>query len=266
MKKSKTILESTDPADASYLKKAGWTIVDDMWRDPRHKGREGRGDYGNPESAARRQREYDRFDKGLPIYAVCSARDGYGYLLRRWTGADKPWTTVARHADEGLLDGAANLWNTIEDAEKLAVNEQVMADFRDHYAYPYLLLLEEKHGTFRYHVPTREQFHKACLYTVQRRNEDGCWYDYDTEPAIEPTLSKEQVAAMKPGRLREAAEQEWTDYEATLHRIKGEEKERALLAKALKGDGEAAADFLRARKGHQYEDFEIVELDSIDES
>ncbi len=272
----KTLLQSTSIKDVAYLKQAGWTIADEMWLDPRkdaafHKRT---GGYCDPAHAVRRQREYDRFDKGLPIYAVCRARDTYGYLLRKCTGADRHWTTVTRYHDEDyLLQSIAEIEERAlgmkDDAKVLAAWEQRMTKVSDDHQYPYLLLLEEKHGTFRYHVPTREAFHKACLAVVKRRNEQECWYEYEDAVQVtegeKPPLSKTQIAQMADGRTKRAAEQEWEEYEARLKRLEGETEERELLAKALKGDGEAAAEFLRARADGEYEGFELVELDNVED-
>lgn len=261
MNDRKTILELTSAKDAAYLKKAGWTIVDNvMWRDPRYKGRVGFGDYCDPRIAVRKQRDYDRWDKGLPVYGVCAARDRYGYLLRKCVGLDQPYVTVYRHHDKERLERVAANLNKIQGT----VDDTSYAP--DNHVYPYLLLCEEKHDTFRFHVPTREAFHKACLSVVKRRNSDGYWYVYeDAKELTPPTLSREQIAKLAEGSVKEAALEEWERHEAALKRVESEKVERALLAKALKGDGEAAADFLRVRKDGEYEGFEVVELDTIED-
>ncbi len=266
MTPKRDLLSQTPADDRAYLQSAGWTIERDMWMDPRKDAayHARMGGFCNPANAVKAQRDYDRWDKGLPVYAVCSARDQYGYLLRRCDGPDKPYTTVTRFHDEKRLQLMADRINAETDARQLVSDEEMLRATVDIHIYPYLLLCEEKHGTFRFHVPTRAAFHAACLSVVKRRNEEGYWYDYSSTAPVVPALNKTTVTALPDGRIKTAALEEWTHYEATVKRRKAEEKESALLAKALTGDGEAAADFLALRKRGEYEGFEVVTFDEPD--
>ncbi len=265
--------------DRAYLIAAGGReepigggSTSNWWLDPRKDAAYHKRNGGSSwDYALRQQREYERFDQGLPIYAVCPTRDRYGYLLRKCTGADKTWTTITRyHDNDYLLQSIAEIEERAlgmkDCAEVLAAWERRMARLSDDHHYPYILAFEEKHGTFHYDASTRDLFHKACLAVVKRRNDDGCWYDYEeAEELTPPALTEEQVVALKDGRIKDTATEEWKRYRADLKRLDGEKAERGLLAKALKGDGEAAADFLRARKDAEYEGMELIELDSLED-
>ncbi len=265
--------------DRAYLVAAGWReepvgggSTSNWWLDPRKDAAYHKRNGGSSwDHALRQQREYERFDQGLPIYAVCPTRDRYGYLLRKCTGADKTWTTITRyHDNDYLLQSIAEIEERAlgmkDCAEVLAAWEQRTARLSDDHHYPYILAFKEKHGTFHYDASTRDLFHKACLAVVKRRNGEGYWYTYDqSEQPTVPALSKEAVAALPEGRIKTAALEEWTYYERRLKHLAGEKQETALLVKALKGDGEAAADFLKARAKAEYETMELIELDSLDD-
>lgn len=261
----KTSVQRTPKAETARLLAAGWTDAGGLWRDPRYTGRPGYADYANWSQAIRRQAEYERFDAGLPIYATIKDRNGYGYLLRKCTGAEWKWTTIWRHSDEETVVTRAGYLNEAKTLDAITSLEGGLTLVKDDHVYPYVLVTGEKHGERYFHVLTLDAFRKACLKLVKERNEEG-WYEYEDASEIEkPALTKEQVAWLPEGRVRNTAEEEWTEYENQLKRVEGEKHERALLARALKDDGAAAAELLAARKGHEYEGFEIEIFESLED-
>ncbi len=244
----------------AYLIAAGWVEdKDSCWLDPKKDAAYHKRNGGHTwPYALKRQGEYDRFAKNLPVYITWPASDQYGYLLKRCIEANGPWLTVWRHHDEATVQKWADQLNK-DNTDNLPVFAP------DSYEYPYILIFEEKHGSYRYAVPTREDYHRVCLAVVKRRNIEGGWYDYEDESDLDaPALTEAETDKLAKGHIKNAALEEWESYKAQLKQIEADKHERTLLAKALAGNGEAAADFLRARSKGEYEGMELVTLDEVE--
>lgn len=125
-----------------------------------------------------------------------------------------------------------------------------------------LVVLSEKHAEWRFAAPTLEELHRICVMIVKEREASGNWYFYESEESEKPEISKEALAKMKDGAMKEAGLQEWRIYEASIGRATYQQRERTILAKTLAGDGQAALQFLNMRRNGEYEGFEITTLDT----
>ena len=87
-----------------------------------------------------------------------------------------------------------------------------------------ILVLREKYGDRYFSCPTVKDVLAVCLGIVRERNETGYYFDYDDE--VNPDHEK-------------------------------------LLKMALKGDGHAAYNLLRARESYEYEGFDFFSLENL---
>ena len=129
---------------------------------------------------------------------------------------------------------------------------------------PQVLILNEKHGDRYFLVKTEKDLHDIALKVVTQRFKDGYWYYYDDELPELPEISKEQIAQLKDGNVKRALQQAWDSYDYALRFCEDGKKEQLFLKNLLdKQDGVAAWKFLRHRRGHQYEGYQLEAFETV---
>jgi hypothetical protein len=209
------------------------------------------------ERALEIQRDKERTDAGLPLYFARPNPWGYGFEVIRQDGGGKRASGVCV-ARKGTLKEITDLM-----ASYLAGNEPSAADLVDDTKYSRVLVFKEKHGARYFAATTIAEFHAACLKVVKERNEE-VWYVFEDESDIQPPpLTEEQVSALREGATKSGAQEEWEAYRRQLETAKDDALAKKDLARALKGSGEAAAQFLRERSRGEYERMDLARLEEV---
>lgn len=192
-----------------YLKQVGWVLTHsddprcDHWVDPRDAERTRRLGGNCFKQAVQIQADYERYDAGLSAYFHRPNQFGYGYeVVRQSKPKDaKSRTIVGRHNSAKVADKYVSM--LLEDADALPMSP-------DTHDYHKVIVLKEKHGDRYLAAPNLDAFYRQCLAVVKSRHEEECWYEYEDPSDVEvPELTKEQVAAMKDGSIKRAAQEAW---------------------------------------------------------
>jgi len=261
MKKQK---QDITPEQLEYLKSKGWIIkasgVSDyvVYIHPKLCS-EKHGGYSDPKNALSSQEEQDAYDLGKCYYYLFRDND-YGYTITERSPEGKR-RLVFNHHDKDISK---------EMVEKLRKDGRCdVVIFDTSHVYHKVLILEEKHGNYHYYVPNLPCLFKICRSIVMRRIEEGCWYpnEKDCSEIEKPSLSKEDIEKMKDGPVKRAGHQEWSNYEVSL-KYRKQEKDEIEAIKFIKANdnllgGQKAYIFLKERKGNEYEEFKIEEMEYV---
>jgi len=129
-----------------------------------------------------------------------------------------------------------------------------------------IVVFGEKYGSRYYRANSNEEFLKVLNKVFRNRLEDSYWYS-DLEKPLEPrlpSLTKEEVERLPMGQVKTVAKQEWTDYEYQIANNKNIERATNILNKAKMGDLGCVYTFMKARQHHEYEEWEIIELEVVE--
>lgn len=131
---------------------------------------------------------------------------------------------------------------------------------------PRLIVCNEKHGEYYYQVNSIAGYHEAMVDIVKQRHKDGWYYDatesYQQELALYKDFTAEEIAAL-PETLQGTARKQAEKYQEVKKRLDNYLYVREQLQRALKGDGVAAAEFLRENNSDEYNQVELVDFQAI---
>lgn len=129
----------------------------------------------------------------------------------------------------------------------------------------FVFVFEEKHGTNMYFIGSIEQLAATSLKILTARFKEGYWYlDPAKYTPEKPSLTKEEIEKMAPGKVKDFALEELSQYERSLKRWKNEMGEYTDIANAVKEkDGAFAFCLLENRGDHEYEKCYLEELTEV---
>jgi hypothetical protein len=238
----------------------GWRQTQDGWFDT------SRPDQRRPHCTAvaiRIQGQKERFAAGLPVFEMCRCPAGYGYLIQRYTDRISKAEVVFRHESEEVALRALKAVDenpaALVEIDGRTVN---VVGYETTEYFPYLIVCQEKHGTTYYHVPTISHLHKAALHILAERAEEIIESDQIT--VTEPELTKEQVAMLPSGSIKEEALLQWAQFEDHLRLKRRAEAEVQTIRGALSNkDGMAAYRVLKDRGSSEYEGFRLEQMTEV---
>lgn len=127
-----------------------------------------------------------------------------------------------------------------------------------------ILILKEKHGTYYLDASSRDAFLAACLLTVKRRVDENWFYhSWNPDEVIQPDLEEEVVRGLPDSETKTDLLEAWENYRKELVRVEHNNDIVELAELAAKTDDPYLAWYvLTERKNHEYEGFELEQLEA----
>jgi hypothetical protein len=258
------------------------------------------------EYALKDQRNRDRVTEGKPVYQTMRQTAGYGFILIEFQKRPSSLSDVRGQISETLVpdeeerkqyrarivftfylqktvkavqleleNGKKRIWINPETGEVKTSDRtqffplpwKLYSRYADNYDYHQLLILEEKHYTYRFAVPNLDALLDACMQVFLRRDKEGFWFRHlnpkERELVKQPDLTPEQIAKLSDGEVKDAALRQIEYHEQALEQEKKYDVQWKLLQAARKGDRVAAYRLLSNRGDGEYEGFKLETLDQI---
>jgi hypothetical protein len=126
-----------------------------------------------------------------------------------------------------------------------------------------ILVLEEEHGNRYFDATTDEQLHKAALFVLRSRFDEGCWYP-DPEPPEALDFTEADIEKA-PASMRDEMKRIWKSHQKEVWNYEEEKEDHDNIDNALStNDGKAAIRILRNRDGYEYEGCKIEECEEVE--
>lgn len=117
---------------------------------------------------------------------------------------------------------------------------------------PKVLVVEEKDGPAYFHIPDDAALHKAALFLVTQRFQQG-WYGEPSD-SQDPGMTADQLAALPEGRIKEIATAELRRYQDSVADQEDEDAFYENVKRAIEiQDGMEAWCILQDRMDGEYE-------------
>jgi hypothetical protein len=231
-----------------------------MWLRPEMNKRGGGFSTGE---ALRQQDKLDVIAKNGAYYYAVRDKYGFGYWLGIYEGnLEKPhrYGYGFDHLDEETAMKLVVLFNTTKNYEPILGIDYKPQKFQQ------IVVFKEKHGDRHFIVNTRQELEKVALKIVLERNDEGYWYDFSSKEPVEPKIKKEDAEKFGDN-IANAITREWKDYEYSVKQYKKDKVLKDALEKIVKNkDGGLALQFLESMKDGEYEGFEVITGEEIEES